>query len=924
MNRTLFAAMIGSLCVAGTATLGRATTAADAAAPPVQHCPAGRTALPEAKPDPLQVYYSQSGASERTALTSALCTDGAIIGNGTVQLGVNCEGHLNSPYPADPLGIGYMGLRFVPTGNPSTEPGCQCEGWGVGDRLTSTAGYANRSVDGTVNLTLLNFAADATTAISTVQVGSTFRVTHAYRPSPVTANLYEVLVTITNISAADTEVLYRRVMDWDIAPTEFSEYVTIQNGNAANLFRTDTDGFNSGNPFSFASYQPGPVVDAGPADHGALFDFNFGVLAPNQSVTFRTYYGAAATEVDALAALAAVGAEAYSLGQPSSPGGPDLGIPNTFIFGFSGIGGTPVGCGNGTQEPGEECDDGNNTNGDGCDANCTLTRCGNGIVTAGEECDDGNTADGDCCSSTCVAAATGASCDLDGNLCTTDQCDASGHCQATGNTLTCADGNVCTDDVCDPLSGCSNPDNSAPCDDHDACTQTDICAGGTCTGTNAVVCPASNQCHDVGTCDSNTGLCSDPAKPDGTPCNDDDACTTGDACSSGSCAPSGQLSCDDGDGCTTDSCDSGSGCKHTDIVCDDTNPCTADSCNPINGTCTFAPTAGASCDDGLYCDGSDICDGSGACVHSGNPCPGTPCNTCQEAAHTCYDPAATPCDDHDAGTLRDVCNGTGICQGQTLTANYAVLRWPPLPAPEVKATIGWRTAVDGHVCTDSVTVRPHVRISGDAVGLKASGTALKFQRDDNVSDDLVTGGGSITGDVTNGGRRDTDGSATELDECAAAGARAGDRHLEVEALPATVHAGVINVPLGSTVSLPASGALGVGRVVIDASEIVIGRDGTLKLVGGTGTTQVIVRVQRQLKLRYRGKIQLSGLTPEQVIFVVDGPILLRQRSTVAGTLFGSDKIRLGWHAAVDGQIIGDTEIRLMQYVTVNRHPFIGW
>ncbi|MBW3010707.1 DUF4215 domain-containing protein [Candidatus Woesearchaeota archaeon] len=42
-------------------------------------------------------------------------------------------------------------------------------------------------------------------------------------------------------------------------------------------------------------------------------------------------------------------------------------------------------CGNGQQDPGEECDDGNNNNNDGCDANCKL-ECGNGVITPGEQC----------------------------------------------------------------------------------------------------------------------------------------------------------------------------------------------------------------------------------------------------------------------------------------------------------------------------------------------------------------------------------------------------------------------------------------------------------------------------------------------------------------------------------------------------------
>jgi cysteine-rich repeat protein len=66
--------------------------------------------------------------------------------------------------------------------------------------------------------------------------------------------------------------------------------------------------------------------------------------------------------------------------------------------------GNAVTCGDGTIQAscGEQCDDGNAVDGDGCDSNCTLTACGNGIVTSGEECDDGNTVNGDGCSASCL------------------------------------------------------------------------------------------------------------------------------------------------------------------------------------------------------------------------------------------------------------------------------------------------------------------------------------------------------------------------------------------------------------------------------------------------------------------------------------------------------------------------------------------
>ncbi|TMA72273.1 MAG: DUF4215 domain-containing protein [Deltaproteobacteria bacterium] len=131
-------------------------------------------------------------------------------------------------------------------------------------------------------------------------------------------------------------------------------------------------------------------------------------------------------------------------------------------------------CGNGLVEAAEECDDGNTTDGDGCDSNCTFTGCGNGIVTAGETCDDGNTLDGDCCSSACQIASPGAPCTNDGNACTDDVCDANAHC--------------------------THPANTAPCDDGDACTENDVCAAGECHG-SAVTCPVCESCSPVdGSC----------------------------------------------------------------------------------------------------------------------------------------------------------------------------------------------------------------------------------------------------------------------------------------------------------------------------------------------------------------------------------------------------------------------------------------
>ena len=59
----------------------------------------------------------------------------------------------------------------------------------------------------------------------------------------------------------------------------------------------------------------------------------------------------------------------------------------------------PAGCSNGDVEDGEECDDGNQDDTDGCTTSSTT--CGNREITSPETCDDGNLVDEDFCPSDC-------------------------------------------------------------------------------------------------------------------------------------------------------------------------------------------------------------------------------------------------------------------------------------------------------------------------------------------------------------------------------------------------------------------------------------------------------------------------------------------------------------------------------------------
>jgi cysteine-rich repeat protein len=114
-------------------------------------------------------------------------------------------------------------------------------------------------------------------------------------------------------------------------------------------------------------------------------------------------------------------------------------------------------CGNNIKEGTEECDDGNQVEGDGCEPGCVVTGvCGNGKVEAGENCDDNNTEDGDECSADCQTVTTPVVC---GNGTTEgeEQCD-------DGNDV---DGDGCQNDctITPPECGNGKVEDGEDCDD---------------------------------------------------------------------------------------------------------------------------------------------------------------------------------------------------------------------------------------------------------------------------------------------------------------------------------------------------------------------------------------------------------------------------------------------------------------------------
>jgi len=289
---------------------------------------------------------------------------GATIDNGVVQIGINNGGHLDRPSDG-------VGLR--PLGGPDAlSPGCFCEGWGVlamGAGLgPGLSGFANQAL-GTGGIEVDSFASTPSTAVSTVMVPTiaapVLKVTHDYHPS-TSPRLYEVEVTFLNLSGVPIDdVFYRRVMDWDIPPTVFAEYVTVQGtATTTKLFASGNNGFMSADQLASGNnalggansdYETGGLgpgtyfsdfTDLGVSDHGSVFDLKLGPLAVGESKSFKIYYGVAENEDDAETALTVIDAELFSLGQSSTTDGPTLGTPWTFIWAFEGVGGVsqfPVG-----------------------------------------------------------------------------------------------------------------------------------------------------------------------------------------------------------------------------------------------------------------------------------------------------------------------------------------------------------------------------------------------------------------------------------------------------------------------------------------------------------------------------------------------------------------------------------------------------
>ncbi len=249
----------------------------------------------------------------------------------------------------------------------------------------------------------------------------------------------------------------------------------------------------------------------------------------------------------------------------------------------SGVCATGV-CGNSQVEPGEDCDDGNTVETDGCTSQCKFS------CTVAGDCGDSNVCTQDTCDTTTHMCANPADTGQNGNNCTVGS--VSGKCDnGVCKSANCGNSTVDSGEQCDKGSangtagsGCTAScqyecNANADCSDNNVCTGTETCktvtGGKACSpGTNAAkgtVCQQSNPrrvCDGSGTCAAST--CGDgyvdkgatPAEqcepPNTATC--DASCQTIQAavCGDGKIDPGED--CDDGNTKNLDGCDSS--CKY--------------------------------------------------------------------------------------------------------------------------------------------------------------------------------------------------------------------------------------------------------------------------------------------------------------------------------------------------------------------------
>jgi len=242
-------------------------------------------------------------------------------------------------------------------------------------------------------------------------------------------------------------------------------------------------------------------------------------------------------------------------------------------------------------------------------------------------CDDQNSCTIDDCSTSlneCTHEAnTGLACAIEDQCVYSAECTSQGSCEPI-SVVECQP----SADSCQVLIGCNsttglcqyeNVNEGGICESTDLCATESRCYSGSCQVISTKTCYSLDQCHLVGTCNQETGNCSNPEKPDHSPCDDGIGCTVADQCVQGVCEAGIISFCDNFNHnaqCQSVFCEEtveGPVCVVINLdgqVCDDglpVGPCTESQvCSA--GQCTRQYRTGSICRASSgFCDVAEVC-----------------------------------------------------------------------------------------------------------------------------------------------------------------------------------------------------------------------------------------------------------------------------------------------------------------------------
>ena len=415
----------------------------------------------------------------------------------------------------------------------------------------------------------------------------------------------------------------------------------------------------------------------------------------------------------------------------------------------------------------------NSTNTYGSDGTLTLLANGKVLLVRGsgnaELYTEDSATSGQPCDSPVDCPSTAPNC-VD-HLCCNSACTDSCHsCALPGFEGRCTlmpKGSACRGIACHTCDGagtCSIATPSVPCDDGDPQTFNDTCTSGaspTCSGTRST-CRATSQCEASVSYDGNNN-CVFIAKPPGTPCDDGNNCTENEACNGSigadlspnrtclggtmkTCTPSSNScvsitadctanvftckqtiwtgsSCNDGNACTSgDKCDSKGNCTGTPYQCTPNSCDISASCDGAGGCARSYKSWGTSCDDGDACTDNEYCNGSGSCGNGTlKTCPvsNDPCvswvGQCTNGVLSCTQVfhSSASCDDGNACTFNDKCDAAGLCQGTAYRCDANSCQQSSVCDGAGKCTVQNRP--QGTACDDGVACTQNDMCDGKGV-----------------------------------------------------------------------------------------------------------------------------------------------------------------------------------------------------------------